>query len=112
MTNLGLFAAGPDFEHTLPELQGCPPARPVAELSGPPDDIAFPAPAGADTEPGEVHIHCFVFRAQLLSDHVVSLSLATRNQFSYVCFYFLKFLLYSQSVCLVFALLELVGNTG
>ncbi|KAA6425420.1 MAG: Set1 Ash2 histone methyltransferase complex subunit ASH2 [Trebouxia sp. A1-2] len=46
------FNFGPDFEHTLPELQGCPPARPVAELSGPPDDIAFPAPAGADTEPG------------------------------------------------------------
>ena len=60
MTNSGLCAAGPDFEYPLPELEGCPPARPVAELSGPPDDIAFPAPAGADTEPGEVPFHCFV----------------------------------------------------
>ncbi len=56
MTNLGLLAAGPDFEYPLPELEGCPIARPVAELSGPPDDIAFPAPAGADTEPGDVHV--------------------------------------------------------
>lgn len=57
MTSSGLFAAGPDFEYPLPELEGCPPARPVAELSGPPDDIAFPALAGADSEPGEVHVH-------------------------------------------------------
>ncbi len=106
MTNLGLFAAGPDFEYPLPELEGCPPARPVAELSGPPDDIAFPAPAGADTEPGKVHGHCFIC-AQLLSDHVWSLSLATTNQFSYVCLYFLSSLLYSWNVCPFFALLEL-----
>ena len=33
----------------MAELEGCAPARPVAELSGPPDDIAFPAP---DTELG------------------------------------------------------------
>lgn len=46
------FNFGPDFEYPLPELERCPPARPVAELSGPPDDIAFPALAGADSEPG------------------------------------------------------------
>ena len=37
------FVAGPDFDYPMPEVEGCPPARPVAELSGPPDDIAFPA---------------------------------------------------------------------
>lgn len=43
------FNFGPDFEYPVAELEGCAPARPVAELSGPPDDIAFPAP---DTELG------------------------------------------------------------
>ena len=28
----------------MPEVEGCPLARPVADLAGPPDDIAFPAP--------------------------------------------------------------------
>ncbi len=85
MTNSGLFAAGPDFDYPLPELEGCPIARPVAELSGPPDDIAFPAPAGADTEPGEVHVRCCV-HAQLAGNHVKPLSLATTAPLSSVCY--------------------------
>ena len=80
-----LCAAGPDFEYPLPELEGCPPARPVAELSGPPDDIAFPAPAGADTEPGEVPFHCFVC-AKLAVNHVKPLSLATTAPLLSDCF--------------------------
>ena len=43
--------AGPEFVYPPPQLDGCPPARPVAELSGPPDDLAFPPP---DTEIGEL----------------------------------------------------------
>ncbi|KAL3157668.1 hypothetical protein ABBQ32_012107 [Trebouxia sp. C0010 RCD-2024] len=43
------FNFGPDFAYLPPQLDGYPPARPVAELSGPPDDLAFPPP---DTETG------------------------------------------------------------
>lgn len=44
-----LCITGPDFAYPPPQLDGYPPARPVAELSGPPDDLAFPPP---DTEIG------------------------------------------------------------
>ena len=44
--------AGPDFAYPPPQVDGCPPACPVAELAGPPDDLAFPAP---DTEIGTSH---------------------------------------------------------
>ena len=36
--------AGPEFAYPPPQIDGCPPACPVAELAGPPDDLAFPAP--------------------------------------------------------------------
>ena len=42
---------GPDFECSVPAVEGCPPARPVADLAGPPDDIAFSAPP-PETEAG------------------------------------------------------------
>ena len=42
------LCAGPDFAYLPPQLEGYPLARPVAELSGPPDDLAFP-PADTDT---------------------------------------------------------------
>lgn len=44
-----LPVAGPEFAYPPPEVEGCPTARAVAELSGPPDDLAFPLP---DTEIG------------------------------------------------------------
>ena len=36
--------AGPDFAFSPPHIDGCPTARPVAELAGPPEDLAFPVP--------------------------------------------------------------------
>lgn len=49
LMTLILRVTGPEFAYPPPQVEGCPPARAVAELSGPPDDLAFPLP---DTEIG------------------------------------------------------------
>lgn len=104
-----MFAAGPDFEYPLPELEGCPPARPVAELSGPPDNIAFPAPAGADTEPGEVHAMFIVAFMPTCQETMCGCSVL-RPQHRFPLF---RALCYEVGTfVLSFALMELVGNTG
>lgn len=52
-----LCVTGPDFAFSPPQLEGCLPARPVAELSGPPDDLAFPP---LDTEIGALCVPDYV----------------------------------------------------